>query len=90
MRYTDCLHLSDKGELRKTIVDQRNCPREFLSFKTIEELIQERLRSDTTVFANMPQEQIILSSDVQNLPQPLIVGIGVNPRAILPGLVSAD
>lgn len=89
MRYSDCLDLSDKGGLRKTITDQRNCPREFLSFSTIHELIQERLKSsDTTVFANAPEEQITLSTDVQNLPQPLIVGIGVNPRAILPGLIS--
>ena len=88
MRYSDCLELSDKRGLRKTITDQRNCPREFLSFSTIEELIQERLKSSLTVFANVPQEQITLSTDVQNLPQPLIVGIGVNPRTILPGLIS--
>ncbi len=88
MRYSDCLELSDKRGLRKTITDQRNCPREFLSFSTIEELIQERLKSSSTVFANAPQEQITLSTNVQDLPQPLIVGIGVNPRAILPGLIS--
>lgn len=90
MRYSDCLDLSDSGNLRKTITDKRNCPREFLSFKTLDELIQKWLKSSSTVFANVPQEQITLSTDVQNLPQPLIVGIGVNPRVILPGLIAVQ
>ena len=90
MRYTDCLDLSDANRLRRTITNEQDCPREFLSFRTIDELIQERLKSSSTVFANVPQNQITLSTDVQDLPQPLIVGIGVNPRTILPGLVLAE
>lgn len=87
MKYSDCLDLSDRGVLRRTIVDKKNCPREFLSFRIIEELIRERLKStESTVFANVPQQQITLSSNVSDLSQPLIVGIGVNPRIILPFL----
>ncbi len=60
MRYADCLDLSDANRLRKTITNEKDCPREFLSFHTIAELIQERLKSDSKIFANVSPDQITL------------------------------